>query len=72
MARSNGREVLQATEGSGHGGIAAEEDAVAAGLDGVAVVAAVRVAAHAGAPVPHLEGADLERAHLRAFAPASS
>ena len=61
---------LERAEGRGHGGIAAEEDAVAAGLDGVAVIAAVGIAAHAGAPVAHLEGADFERADLGALVPA--
>ena len=70
MARSKGRDVFKRAESGGHGGIAAEEDAIAAGLDGVAVVAAIGIAAHAGAPVLHLEGADLERSDARAFAPA--
>ena len=61
---------LQGAESGGHGGIAAEEDAVAAGLDGVAVVAAVGVAAHAGTPVLYLEGADFERPDAGTLSPA--
>ena len=69
MARSQGREDFSPRKRRGHGGIAAEEDTIAAGLDGVAVIAAVGIAAHAGAPVLHLEGADFERTDAGAFAP---
>src|SRR3954454_12966675 len=54
-------------EGRRNGSVAAEENAAASHVDGVVVIAAIRIVAHTGAPVIHLEGADGRGSHLRAL-----
>ena len=51
------RELRSARKRRGGRGIAAEQHAVAAGLDQVAVVSAICIAVHARAPMIHFEGA---------------
>src|SRR4051812_17015345 len=50
--------------------VAAEEDAVAAGFDGVAVEAAEGIVAHTSSPVAHLKGAQGKRPDLDTLVPA--
>lgn len=51
------------------GGVSAKHDLLGAYLYQVAIKAAVHVAAHASAPVRHLEGSHLGGTHLRRFIP---
>ena len=49
--------------------VAAEQDAMPASLDGVAVVAAIGVCPHARSPMVHAEGPDIQRTGPHAFIP---
>src|ERR1051325_3548235 len=59
----------QTSKGIGEGGVAAEQNPMTAGLDGVAVVTAIGVGSHAGAPVIHGKGPDDRGANTRGLIP---